>query len=67
MAYTLIVEDVKSIYTGAASDAAIQSVIDFVALADDCLDSNSIPDAAQKLLKTYAVSHMLTAARWWRR
>jgi len=60
MAYILTIEEVKSVYMGAASDAAIQSVIDFVALADDCLDSNSIPDAAQKLLKTYAVAHMLT-------
>ena len=60
MAYTITIEDVKNIYFGSAGDAAIQMVIDFVDLADDCLDSSGSPDAAQRLLKIYACAHMLT-------
>lgn len=60
MAYILTVSDVKTAYIGGASDAAIQNVIDFVALADECLDLNNVDQVVQRLLKTYAVSHMLS-------
>lgn len=60
MAVTITPEDINDFYPSGASDAVINALIAFVSQSDACLDSSGIPDEAQKLIKTYAVCHMLT-------
>lgn len=60
MAHVITISDVQTVYQGGAGSSAIQSVIDFVDLADACLDSSGVEDAAQRLIKIYAACHMLT-------
>lgn len=60
MAVTITASDVNDFYPSGASDAVINSLIAFIDQADTCLDANDIADETQKLLKIYAVCHMLT-------
>lgn len=60
MAVTITPGDVNDFYPSGASDAVINALIAFIDQANACLDANGIPDETQKLLKIYAVCHMLT-------
>jgi hypothetical protein len=60
MAVTITPADVNDFYPSGASDEVINALIVFVDQADACLDSSSIPAVTQKLVKVYAVCHMLT-------
>jgi hypothetical protein len=61
MASEITVADVKDFCGGAmaASETKIQTIIDYINLADDCLDSRNVPAPTQKLMKLYAVCHQL--------
>jgi len=59
MAVTITVEEVKDGFVTSVPDAEIQIVIDVIAEADACLDKNSVSDNMQRLLKLYAIRHML--------
>lgn len=58
MPATITAEDVRSGFQSAASDAEIELLISVVDGADACLASYS--DDKAKVLKLYAVRHMLT-------
>ena len=60
MAFIITTTDIRSNCPTSLADPAIQALIDFVSQADTCLDSSVIPDPTQRLLKVYAVCHMLT-------
>lgn len=59
MAATITVSDVKSGYPTTVSDAEIELLIEVVDGADACLDGAAVPESKQKILKIYAVRHML--------
>lgn len=56
----ITIDEVKEVIPTEVSDSIIQALICFIDQADTCLESNSVPDATQKILKLYAVAHMLT-------
>lgn len=60
MAAVITAADVNDFYPSGASDAVINSLIAFIDQADTCLDSSGISSDTQKLVKIYAVCHMLT-------
>ncbi len=60
MAITITPSDINDFYPSGASDAVINSLIAFIDQADACLDANGVSDDTQKLVKIYAVCHMLT-------
>lgn len=60
MAVTITPSDVNDFYPSGASDAVINALIAFIDQADACLDAAGISDETQKLIKIYAVCHMLT-------
>ena len=62
MAVTITIDEVKSFQDSSLSDDAIQCMIDAMNEADSCLDANGVPNATQKLLKTYGVAHQLLLA-----
>jgi hypothetical protein len=60
MAITITPSDINDFYPSGASDAVINSLIAFIDQADTCLDASGVSDDTQKLVKIYAVCHMLT-------
>lgn len=60
MAVVITAAEVNDFYPSGASDAVINSLIAFIDQADACLDASGISDETQKLVKIYAVCHMLT-------
>lgn len=53
--------DIKDGFETDAGDPEIQSLIDFVVSGSSkCLEANSVPEATQDLLITYAVRHILS-------
>jgi hypothetical protein len=60
MAAIISTQDVNDFYYSGKSDFVIQSVIQFIDGADDCLDAAGISEDQQTLLKIYAVCHQLT-------
>jgi|SRR6478609_6387601 len=59
MAAVITVDDVKDGFSTTVSDTEIQMLIDVIDGADACLDANEVPEAKQKILKIYAVRHLL--------
>lgn len=59
MAVVITVEDVKNGFETTVADDEIELLIEVVDAADACLDGASVPDSKQKILKIYAVRHML--------
>lgn len=60
MAATITIADVRGFYPNSLPDSLVQIYIDTVAQADACLDSNGISEPQQKLVKLYAVAHLIT-------
>jgi hypothetical protein len=52
--------DVKDGFPTTVPDAEIQLLIDILDEADACLDANNVSEDRRKILKLYAVRHMLT-------
>lgn len=60
MATAITSSDVKDGFTTSVPDGEIDSLISVVDEADTCLDANSVSADKQKMLKLYAVRHLLT-------
>lgn len=62
MAEEICVKDVKNVYPSPpVPDEVILDLIDSISAAiDACLDSNSVPASAQRLIKIYSVAHQLS-------
>lgn len=59
MAAEITVEEVKAVQSTSLPDSIIQGMIVAVNGADACLDRNDVPEETQKLLKTFAVAHLI--------
>lgn len=59
MAATITASDVKNDYSTSVSDTEIALLISIVDGANTCLDANSVASDTQKVLKIYAVRHLL--------
>lgn len=59
MAEIITVDDVKDYCSTTLSDTAISDLIAFISQADACLDLNNIPAISQRMVKLYAVCHMV--------
>lgn len=60
MAAVITANDVTHGFSTTVPHDEIELLIEVVSAADDCLDANSVPESKQKILKIYAVRHMLT-------
>jgi hypothetical protein len=59
MAVVITAADVKNGFSTVVPDDEIGLLISIVAEADACLDAALVPDDRQRILKIYAVRHML--------
>ena len=60
MAATITIEQIKEFIATDLPDAVLNGYIAFVAHADTCLDSNSVPGEIQTVLKLNAIAHLIT-------
>lgn len=56
---TITVAEVKEIISTSLPDSVIEAFIGVVDGADVCLEGQGIPDATIKVMKQYAVAHMI--------
>lgn len=59
MAVVITAEDLEG-YGITGPPALIADLIAVMSQADDCLDANGVPEATQRLLKVYAIGHLVT-------
>ena len=60
MAATITAADVKDGFATTVSDTEIDLLISVVSEADACMDAAGVSDERQRVLKIYAVRHMLS-------
>lgn len=61
MAVTITTADLEG-YGIKGPSAMLDDLIAVAGQADVCLDANAVPDATQRLLKVYAIGHLVTQA-----
>ncbi len=59
MAAVIVYAEVINGYPTTVPQDEVEMLIEVVNLADACLDGASVPESKQKILKLYAVRHML--------